>query len=913
MKRFTLLLLVALCITAPVFAGDAGQPDTCRYAPITATWDINSLADTVFSVELWGWSDGVATADIVVALSLGFELNTSGGAGFGPHIDSLIVVDTFIHDPSVTAMVKTFRRTVVNTDWYPIGTNTDAWGYNGYIVGALNIGGAIPVFPVATPARIGDLHLSIRDVTRFPETCTIMIDSAFYSPAGEFKYTPYTGGGFKPQFIQTTITVNNNYCIDSDGDGFGDPGYPQNQCPDDNCPSDYNPSQQNSDADAYGDVCDNCPTITNPGQEDADGDGIGNVCDECTDTDGDGFGDPGYPANTCPEDNCPAVYNPSQEDADSDGIGDSCDTCTDIDGDGFGNPGFPYNTCALDNCPDDYNPSQSDADSDGLGDECDECTDTDGDGFGDPGYPANTCPLDNCAFAYNPLQEDLDSDAAGDSCDNCLDISNPNQADGDNDQIGDLCDNCPTVANPGQEDPDADDYGTGCDNCADIYNPDQEDADADGVGDSCDTCTDIDNDGYGDPGYPYNTCALDNCPAVNNPGQEDADGDGIGDVCDECTDTDGDGFGDPGYPANTCPLDNCPSIYNPGQEDDDGDNVGDVCDNCLLVQNTNQQNSDADSLGDACDNCPNVTNADQADGDGDGVGDVCDNCEFTYNPLQEDSDGDNVGDACDVCPFHELDDCCNPIGSNLAPEITSAESDSVVPSFVDPYVYTATAVDPNCDGTDLVFSFEDYPSWMTPNGASISGIVTWMTEDTSFTVIASDGDLDDTLYFTLYVDKSNVPPVILDDFDSLRVTTWAHFGYYPSIFDPDDTVFTITYTEIPDWTQVRNDSVVGIVDWRYSSQPLTVIVEDECCGDTASFLVTIHVCGDADGSGRVDISDIVYILAYIFQGGPAPIPTADMGDVDCTGGAEAVDIDDAIYLLEYIFMGGVWPCYYCPL
>jgi len=40
---------------------------------------------------------------------------------------------------------------------------------------------------------------------------------------------------------------------------------------------------------------------------DADGDGIGDACDSCTDTDGDGYGDPGYPANTCPLDECPDV------------------------------------------------------------------------------------------------------------------------------------------------------------------------------------------------------------------------------------------------------------------------------------------------------------------------------------------------------------------------------------------------------------------------------------------------------------------------------------------------------------------------------------------------------------------------------------------------------------------------------
>jgi len=63
-------------------------------------------------------------------------------------------------------------------------------------------------------------------------------------------------------------------------------------------------------------------------------------------------------------------------------------------------------------------------------------------------------------------------------------------------------------------------------------------------------------------------------------------------------------------------------------------------------------------------------------------------------------------------------------------------------------------------------------------------------------------------------------------------------------------------------------------------------------------------CGDADNSSGVDIDDVVYMIAYIFGGGPSPVPVGS-GDSDCSGG---VDIDDVVNLISYIFGSGHPPC-----
>jgi hypothetical protein len=68
------------------------------------------------------------------------------------------------------------------------------------------------------------------------------------------------------------------------------------------------------------------------------------------------------------------------------------------------------------------------------------------------------------------------------------------------------------------------------------------------------------------------------------------------------------------------------------------------------------------------------------------------------------------------------------------------------------------------------------------------------------------------------------------------------------------------------------------------------------------------MCGDADGNQIVNISDAVYLITYIFSGGPAPDPL-EAGDADCNG---IVNISDAVYLISYIFAGGPAPCASCP-
>ena len=68
----------------------------------------------------------------------------------------------------------------------------------------------------------------------------------------------------------------------------------------------------------------------------------------------------------------------------------------------------------------------------------------------------------------------------------------------------------------------------------------------------------------------------------------------------------------------------------------------------------------------------------------------------------------------------------------------------------------------------------------------------------------------------------------------------------------------------------------------------------------ASFLCRL---GDADNSGSIEISDVIYLINYLFRGGPEPIPWI-AGD---SNNDNKLTISDVVYLVNYLFKGGPKP------
>lgn len=134
-----------------------------------------------------------------------------------------------------------------------------------------------------------------------------------------------------------------------------------------------------------------------------------------------------------------------------------------------------------------------------------------------------------------------------------------------------------------------------------------------------------------------------------------------------------------------------------------------------------------------------------------------------------------------------------------------------------------------------------------------------------------------------------------------------------------------------DWTTLwQNPSIIVDLEWLEIEYDISAIAANQptvylrwtmgptdsglrYCGwnvddvRVVSLLCESYTCGDADGNQIVNISDAVYLISYIFGGGPAPEPLL-AGDADCN---QIVNISDAVYLISYIFAGGPAPCENC--
>ena len=186
---------------------------------------------------------------------------------------------------------------------------------------------------------------------------------------------------------------------------------------------------------------------------------------------------------------------------------------------------------------------------------------------------------------------------------------------------------------------------------------------------------------------------------------------------------------------------------------------------------------------------------------------------------------------------------------------------------------------------------------------------------------SSPDSISDTMTFKIVVQEGpapDVPQMLLPvDGDTLDVGTplftWsstAGSGGTYTLQYATNASFTQNLTTVANLTDTTYEPATALDDdaWYWHVQAISDLGTPSGY-QLAPFLFMIstgapQMSGDCTGDGDINISDAIFIINYIFDGGPAPDPMA-MGDVNCDGD---VNITDAVYLINYIFAGGDPPC-----
>jgi len=120
----------------------------------------------------------------------------------------------------------------------------------------------------------------------------------------------------------------------------------------------------------------------------------------------------------------------------------------------------------------------------------------------------------------------------------------------------------------------------------------------------------------------------------------------------------------------------------------------------------------------------------------------------------------------------------------------------------------------------------------------------------------------------------------------------------PILFKADTTWVNGTRVEIIPEDATASVGLLSSIEIRAAEIPWIEILDifTTCCADQRGNV-------DGDPNDETNVSDLTYLVAYLFQAGPT-LPCDEEGDVD---DSEKVNVSDLTYLVAYLFQGGPPP------
>ena len=136
------------------------------------------------------------------------------------------------------------------------------------------------------------------------------------------------------------------------------------------------------------------------------------------------------------------------------------------------------------------------------------------------------------------------------------------------------------------------------------------------------------------------------------------------------------------------------------------------------------------------------------------------------------------------------------------------------------------------------------------------------------------------------------PPTIGTEPDGYRIFRSAMDGSYSLVYDA--TKMETSYTDVGLTADTEYCYVV-----RTKSGGKTSVNSEEACSKTTPVGLPFRR-GDVDGTGVVELTDVINLLGFLFQGNPKNLDCFDAADFDDTG---IVELTDAIFGLDWLFLG----------
>ena len=172
---------------------------------------------------------------------------------------------------------------------------------------------------------------------------------------------------------------------------------------------------------------------------------------------------------------------------------------------------------------------------------------------------------------------------------------------------------------------------------------------------------------------------------------------------------------------------------------------------------------------------------------------------------------------------------------NDAPVITSITSSAATEDEY--FVYQTSGSD--VDDIDINFTFINIPSWLTAESDSIYGVPLEGDLDTLFNIVASDGELSDTLTVNIFVTGVNDFPAINSP-DSAFSVEDEYFIYHATGSDPEDSTLTWSFDNVPSWLTAEGDSIYGTPDERPDTL-FTLYLSDGELQDTLTVALDVEI------------------------------------------------------------------------